>query len=57
LKIGKNEGCFTSVKILLCCVSTLCVLKIKKQKKMNGVYQDAPLKVRKSVQNPKSREI
>nr|DAP57568.1 MAG TPA: hypothetical protein [Caudoviricetes sp.] len=33
MKIGKNEGCFTSVKILFCCVSTLCVLKIKKQKK------------------------
>jgi len=29
----------------------------QKTKKMNGVYQDAPLKVGKSVQNPKSREI
>nr|DAF64836.1 MAG TPA: hypothetical protein [Siphoviridae sp. ctyU16] len=33
MKIGKNKGCFTSVKNLLCCVSVVCVLKIKKQKK------------------------
>jgi len=43
-------------KLTLLCFSGLRS-ENQKTKKMNGVYQEAPLKVGKSVQNPKSREI